>query len=150
MRLSLLIISFFLISLPARSQQTARAVRDSVPVKNTVDSADAKHPALPLSDKIIFPNAFMWNHTGPTGGYSTERPDDFLFLPETRNVSEYRLQIFNRSGGLVFESTDCKIGWDGYLRNGDLAQQGVYVWKANGKFLDGTAFKKVGDVTFIH
>jgi len=28
--------------------------------------------------------------------------------------------------------------------------QGVYVWKASGRYADGEYFDKVGDVTFLH
>jgi len=60
------------------------------------------------------------------------------------------LQIFNRWGVLIYESHDLKKGWDGYSGSGDLASQGVYVWKATGRYADGEYFDKVGDVTFLH
>jgi hypothetical protein len=37
-----------------------------------------------------------------------------------------------------------------YFGNGKLAPQGVYVWKATGRYADGEYFDKVGDVTFLH
>ena len=43
---------------------------------------------------------------------------------------DYHLMIFNRWGELIFESYNADIGWDGtYPENGELAQDGVYVWK---------------------
>jgi hypothetical protein len=101
--------------------------------------------------EIIFPNAFKWNGTGPTGGYWTEnQTDDHVFRPFTRNVVNYKLKIFTRWGNLIYETTDLNKGWDGYSRDGNLAPQAVYVWIATGKFTDGNMFNKIGDVTFLH
>jgi hypothetical protein len=101
--------------------------------------------------EIIFPNAFRWNGSGPTGGFWSESiVEDFVFRPVYSNVETYKLQIFNRSGFMIFESSDIHTGWDGYLRNGQLAIQGVYIWKASGKFNDGSSFSKIGDVTFLY
>ena len=101
---------------------------------------------------INFPNVFKWNESGPTGGQWKEGVNDemdFVFRPFFENVIEYRLQIFTRWGVLIYESNDLSKGWDGYYRDGKLALQGVYVWKANGRYADGEYFDKVGDVTFL-
>jgi hypothetical protein len=104
-----------------------------------------------LPGSIIFPNAFRWNGTGPTGGYWNESVvEDFVFRPVCRNVEKYKLQIFNRLGLLIFESSDIHTGWDGYLKNGQLAFQGVYIWRASGKFNDESSFSLTGDVTFLY
>ena len=102
---------------------------------------------------LKYPNAFKWNETGPTGGYWREGvyPEmDFVFRPIGENVDEYRLQIFNRWGTLIYESYEYYKGWDGYDESGNLCVQGVYVWKATGIYVDGESFNKVGDVTFLH
>jgi PKD repeat protein len=118
-----------------------------------VDSAKYTSPVV-VSYKvgsIKFPNAFVWNRSGPTGGYWSEANlDDNTFRPFFVNVIEYKLQIFNRWGVLIYESYDLAKGWDGYFGNGNLALQGVYVWKVIGRYADGTYFDKVGDVTFLH
>lgn len=102
---------------------------------------------------IKFPNVFKWNGTGPTGGYF--RPGvypemDYVFRPFFENILEYKLQIFNRWGVLIYESNDVYKGWDGYFGDGNLAVQGVYVWKVKGRYADGKYFDLVGDVTFLH
>jgi PKD repeat protein len=100
---------------------------------------------------IRFPNAFVWNRTGPNGGYWQDgNVDDRIFRPHFENILEYKLQIFNRWGVLIYESHDLHKGWDGYFGNANLALQGVYVWKATGRFIDGRYFDIVGDVTFLH
>lgn len=101
--------------------------------------------------EIKFPNVFKWNESGPTGGYWEENEiNDNVFHPFFVNVIEYKLQIFNRLGVLLYESTDLLKGWDGYFGNSNLGLQGVYVWKVIGRYADGTYFHKVGDVTFLH
>ncbi len=102
---------------------------------------------------IDFPSVFKWNETGPTGGQW--RPGvypemDYVFRPFYENVIEYKLQIFNRWGVLIYESNDLNKGWDGYFGDGNLAMQGVYVWKVSGRYADGSYFDKAGDVTFLH
>ena len=101
--------------------------------------------------KLKFPNAFVWNRSGPTGGYWQEgNINDGIFRPHFENIIEYKLQIFNRWGVLIYKSNDLQKGWDGYFGNGNLALEGVYVWKAKGRYIDGRYFDKVGDVTFLH
>jgi hypothetical protein len=100
--------------------------------------------------EIKFPNVFKWNGSGPTGGYWGDEMDDNVFRPFFTNVIEYKLQIFNRWGTLLYESVELRKGWDGYFGNTKLALQGVYVYKVVGRYADGKYFTKVGDVTFLH
>ncbi|HUX97584.1 MAG TPA: PKD domain-containing protein, partial [Bacteroidales bacterium] len=82
----------------------------------------------------------------PTGG--TEL-DQFFFPPIREKVIDYKLQVFNRLGVLIFHSEDINIPWNGYYK-GQLCSQGVYVWYVEGKYANGQPFKKVGDVTLLH
>lgn len=101
--------------------------------------------------ELRFPNAFRWNQSGPTGGYWNENQlTDDIFRPFFENIIDYKLRIFNRWGMLVYTSNDVYKGWDGYFGNGELAPQGVYVWKVDGQYADGKYFIKIGDVTFLH
>jgi PKD repeat protein len=101
--------------------------------------------------EIKFPNVFKWNESGPTGGYWEEGSiNDNVFRPFFTNVIEYKLQIFNRWGVLLYESIELNKGWDGYFDKSKLALEGVYVYKAMGRYADGTYFNKIGDVTFLH
>lgn len=115
------------------------------------DSAIVRAPSPATPGSIMFANAFRWNHAGPTGGFWSENDvNDYVFRPVYSNISAYNLIVYNRNGYQVFESKDLHKGWDGYLRDGSLAPQGVYIWKASGKYNDGTPFSKAGDVTFIY
>jgi PKD repeat protein len=82
----------------------------------------------------------------PTGGTEI---DQFFFPPVREKVINYKLQIFNRLGVLIFESHDINKPWNGYYQH-KLCPQGVYVWYVEGKYANGTPFQKVGDVTLLH
>jgi PKD repeat protein len=99
---------------------------------------------------IDFPNAFIPNPQGPSGGYYSPKSDEGaqVFHPSFSGVSDYQLKIFSKMGILIFESSDINIGWDGYFR-GQLSEPGVYVWKVRGKFRNGEPFIKMGDLTLL-
>jgi len=44
------------------------------------------------------------------------------------NPYDFRLQVFNRWGEIVWESRDPEAEWDGRLANGELVQEGTYAW----------------------
>lgn len=107
--------------------------------------------ALGGSDYFIeFPNAFIPNRDGPTGGYYSATSDEsaHIFHPIASGVVEYQLRIFTRTGILIFESNDINIGWDGYNK-GNLCEPGVYVWKVRVTFKNGETYVKMGDVTLL-
>ena len=123
--------------------------------KGCIDSTTLQTPIIVewKTGDIKFPNVLKWNGTGPTGGQWKEGvyPEmDYVFRPFFENVLEYKLQIFNRWGVLIYESNDVYKGWDGYFGEGNLAIQGVYVWKVTGRYADGKYFDITGDVTFLH
>jgi PKD repeat protein len=99
---------------------------------------------------IDFPNAFIPNTQGSTGGYYSSKSDEDaqVFHPVSSGVSEYHLKIFSRLNILIFESNDINIGWDGYFKN-QLSEPGVYIWKVRGSFRNGEPFIKIGDVTIL-
>lgn len=101
------------------------------------------------SGDIRFPNAFTPGSGGPTGGaYDPRGYDNDVFFPVHEGVENYRLEIFNRWGELLFVSEDVAIGWDGWYR-GRPAKQDVYVWKCHATFSDGRETVLKGDVTLL-
>lgn len=152
MRSSFITVFFFILPWCLFGQQGAdpRSMLITVSETDTVNAPDPVDPS-DIPGSIKFANAFRWNRTGPTGGYwNGDFADDYVFRPVYTNVSSYKLEIFNRRGYLIYESTDLHKGWDGYLKNGSLASQGVYIWKVSGKYGDGSSFSRAGDVTFIY
>lgn len=95
------------------------------------------------SGRVLLPNAFTPSRNGPGSAGSGEND---IFLPLLANVSEFKLQIFNRWGELLFEGYN--RGWDGYY-NGKLSPQDVYVYKLEIVFNNGDQTTKVGDVNLI-
>lgn len=107
--------------------------------------------AEPICD-LKFANAFTPDPSGPSGGrYTRDDTKNDIYHPIHVGIDEYRLEIFNRWGELVFVSEDVTIGWDGYYK-GELSKQDVYVWKCTytceGEE-SGKPYIKVGDVTLL-
>lgn len=98
---------------------------------------------------LNFPNAFRPNENGSNGGkYKYPDIENIVFHPLHAGVVEYKLEIYDRWGELLFESNDVNIGWDGYYK-GNLCKSDVYIWKATGRFTNGKRFNKAGDVTLL-
>lgn len=67
---------------------------------------------------LYVPNAFT-----PDGNGLNE-----VFLPEVRDVLEYRFDIYTRWGNRIFTTDNPKQGWDG-THNGKPAGDGVYIYQ---------------------
>ncbi len=133
---------------PTPKTQNPLSTDLSDPWPNTLDSLFTNNSIAP-EYKIEFPNAFTPNSNGPTNGYYTPGiPNNDVFHPVYKGVVEYHLSIFNRRGELIFESNEINVGWDGYI-NDRLATQGVYVWKARGKYSNGENFVRFGNIMLI-
>jgi gliding motility-associated-like protein len=68
--------------------------------------------------ELYIPSAFTPNH---------DRNNDVFKSYFGEKVTEYHLQIINRYGKLLFETTDKNQGWDGTYK-GVIQPQGTYVW----------------------
>ncbi|MGB3619547.1 MAG: PKD domain-containing protein [Catalinimonas sp.] len=90
------------------------------------------------------PNAF----TPRGGGLVDSEGRNDQFRPVLQGVVDYRLRIFNRWGVLMFQSTDQQVGWDGYFQ-GQLCNQGVYIYQMNVTFSNGETVERTGDVTLL-
>jgi hypothetical protein len=115
------------------------------------EDTDSRYPAVWVEGAgyIRFPNAFVPSPHGPNGGYYDAV--DFaneVFHPYSDGVIDYRLMVFNRWGEQIFETNDIKVGWDGYYKD-KLCDQGVYVWRAVGRFANGKQFNLKGNVTLL-
>ncbi|MBN8702876.1 MAG: gliding motility-associated C-terminal domain-containing protein [Bacteroidetes bacterium] len=91
---------------------------------------------------LYIPNTFTPNDDG--------RND--VFLPYGVGVSfeKYVLEIFDRWGNLIWETTQWGEGWDGRANGGaDVSQQEVYVYKISAKDVLGYKHSFVGNVNLI-
>ncbi len=100
------------------------------------------------------PNVFTPNPNGPSSnGAGANGTFNDVFLPIVKGIANdadaYNLQIYDRWGNLIFESTSSVIGWDGYNKDGKLMPTGVYVYKLTVRFSDSQRSTRVGDITMI-
>ncbi len=90
-------------------------------VKNEWQCRDTAYQELYIEPFTLYaPNSF------------TPDEDEFnnTFQPVVGlEVFEWKLQIYNQWGELVFESNDIDVGWDGTTPNGRMSQSGSYIWK---------------------
>ncbi|MFN0013982.1 MAG: T9SS type B sorting domain-containing protein [Saprospiraceae bacterium] len=91
--------------------------------------------------KIGFPNAFTPDNDGNN--------DTFEMILFEGNAYVERMEIYNRWGGLVFESNDTNASWDGTFK-GERVPSDVYVYKVVWRRGDGALQPvAVGDVTVL-
>jgi gliding motility-associated-like protein len=115
------------------------------------DTKSNVHVRVEPEGMLKFPNAFTPDPSGPNGGIEDNRLHNDVFIPYPRHgvkAGTYLLEIFNRYGEKIYESTDVNVGWDGYYR-GKLCPQDVYVYKCKCTFENGKIFKEIGDVTLL-
>lgn len=74
---------------------------------------------------LYVPNAFSPN--------KDDVNETFSASGESVSDEEFLLRIFNRSGGIVFETTDITEEWNGNSKSGIECPMGVYVWKIQAK-----------------
>ncbi|MFK7933469.1 MAG: gliding motility-associated C-terminal domain-containing protein [Saprospiraceae bacterium] len=88
---------------------------------------------------IQTPNAFA-----PNGRNRIFRP--VITFGES---ADYQLIIYNRYGGIVFETTDFQQGWNGRDISGKLSTSGVYIYHIRIVQPDGSTTEDTGTVTLI-
>lgn len=99
------------------------------PVRLTVTDAngctDQLTRVIVINDllNIYIPNSFTPNNDGLN--------DVFYVLGTDVDPDRFQIQVFDRWGGIVYESTDINDVWDGSVNGGAYyAQNEVYVWRA--------------------
>jgi len=98
---------------------------------------------------LSFPNAITLFAGNPADEYyNPNEPDPRIFRPVSEGVEEYRMEIYNRWGELIFVSEDVNRGWNGLVK-GTPVKQDVYVWRVTARFSNGKPFVKAGDLTVL-
>lgn len=91
---------------------------------------------------IDVPNSFTPNGDGT---------NDYFFPRQllSRSVSNFRMQVFNRWGQVVFETGNpAGRGWDGMF-NGNQQPSGVYIYQINVTLSNGRTEQFTGNVTLL-
>lgn len=88
---------------------------------------------------LLIPTAFSPNGDG----------ENDVFHVLNRNLAQLDLQVFNRWGEKVYETTDWTVGWDGTYK-GQKQDVGVYVWQCSYRIIGEANTKTAkGNVTLI-
>ncbi|MBL4669137.1 MAG: gliding motility-associated C-terminal domain-containing protein [Flavobacteriales bacterium] len=96
-----------------------------------------------ITIEVLIPDLFI-----PTGfSPNNDGVNDMLFV-RSLDIEKMILQIYNRWGGLVFETEDQEIGWDGKY-NGHELDFGVYVYRFEATFLSGEKITQSGSITLF-
>lgn len=113
-------------------------------VKSKIGCADTatqlKVISVSAEGEVFIPTAFTPDNNGLND----------VFKPEYMGLQsdDYKFQIYNRWGELVFETTDRDKGWDGRF-NGKQCQQDVYVWIIRGELVGNKKIILNGTVTLV-
>lgn len=113
-------------------------------VKNEYGCVDSMIKKVVIKpDYVLYiPNAFTPNSDGLNDG----------FKAVGIGVVEFKLQIFDRWGALIFESNDINKAWDGSVNgkgDSESTKQEVYVWKAEVKDVRNEKHHLIGHVTLL-
>ena len=101
--------------------------------------ASYSNEACVLIDPLLFfPNAFTPNQ---------DLFNDRFLIPGVF-LDQFRMEIYNRWGEKIYETTNIEEGWDG-TSNGVAVPEGVYVFKAFGLGYSGQVIERAGTVTLI-
>ena len=114
------------------TQQVSLVVEDRNGCKDTTNQVIE----IPYPSTYFLPNAFTPNGDGLN--------DEFIGVGFTDAISDFKLQVYNRWGELVFFSKNPDIGW-----TGDEFSSGVYLYKVSFIQPDGTFVLKHGEVALV-
>lgn len=92
-------------------------------VETTYGCPDDTCVTITIYDDFLIhvPNTFT-----PDG--DTYNPIFMPVMPETVDIHNYHLLVFNRWGEVMFESFNPAVGWDGTY-GGQIVKDGTYIWK---------------------
>ncbi|MCX6258848.1 MAG: PKD domain-containing protein [Bacteroidia bacterium] len=113
-------------------------------VQNSAGCTDTMLSYIQITPENTFwaPNAF--NPKSDHSENTSFRPVGFNIDPQN-----YHLIVYDRWGGIAFETYDINHSWDGRLNNGDYAKSGTYPWVVIYKDVSGKTYQKSGAVSLI-
>ncbi|MCI4668725.1 MAG: gliding motility-associated C-terminal domain-containing protein [Bacteroidia bacterium] len=74
--------------------------------------------------------------------------NDFFEIKGT-SLQNFTLAIYNKWGVSIFESNDPSNSWDGNLRSGSPAPEGVYIYRLEADLPGGKKIEELGTVTLV-
>ncbi len=111
------------------------------PTTNCPDTISKVIDVIPTVE-FHFPNAFTPNNDSSN--------DLFLGNGFFGGLNDFEINIYNRWGQLVYESSDPREGWNGMeFNSGPLSPQGVYVYKVSYREPRGARVNRDGHLTLL-
>jgi hypothetical protein len=103
------------------------------------ESAFSNTVCATLDPIVYIPNAFFINGVNP------------IFLPVVSlyDFSTYDLSIYDRWGGVIFNTDDPNLGWDGRGSMSEMKPEGVYVYFLSIRDRDNKEYQYRGTVTML-
>jgi gliding motility-associated-like protein len=94
----------------------------------------------------VVPEILMANAFTPNGdGINDVIKPVLTFIPE-----KYVFQVFDRWGSVVFETMNPETGWDGRIKGGANATEGVYIYFAKLTTTSGIEVEQRGQITLFY
>lgn len=123
-------------STPYHSYSETGTYEIHLTVTSGLDCIDEQTITVNVVEGLIIPNVFTPNGDGWND----------VFDVRTSAVGNYKLQIYNRWGNIVFENTSPLISWDGTTSAGVQAPAGTYFYViTNPTMLSGNAIEDNND-----
>ena len=113
----------------------------SLLVTNSYGCVDSLHKEVYVSPKymLLIPTAFTPNGDG--------RNDKFVV--KGSGVKEYRINIYNRWGALIFTSGDINESWDGKV-NGAPVNSGIYLYRTFFRDENDETSEQMGSINLMY
>ncbi len=108
-------------------------------VQNGFGCTDTARITLRIEEGIIIPNVFSPNNDGV---------NDWFYIPNT-GMKEFSIEIFNRWGTKLWETTAPEIRWDGRTTAGVLVPDGTYFFILKAESISGKDYSTTGHVNLI-
>lgn len=96
-----------------------------------------------INIEVLIPDLFI-----PTGFSPNNDGVNDIIVVRSLSIASMSIQIFDRWGGLVFESDKQERGWDG-TANGEKLDAGVYVYKFEARLVSGEKVEQAGNITLF-
>ncbi len=132
------ILSSYVIPNPTTTIQDPTWVYVTVTDTNGCTATDGFHVLIPVTSTLYIPNSVT-----PNGDEANQ-----VFRVYGTNIAQFELEIYDRWGELIFETTDINYGWDATYM-GKLVQDGIYVYKVLAIGMDYVTYDKTGHITVL-
>lgn len=132
---------------PKAESQKSQGEEIAAPVDTVDSTVDTPVKNNPPEEQPLHEDNLFWapNIIVPAGEVEDNRTFSMKF---TSAVTHFRINIYNRAGHQVFQSTDPTFVWDGTSK-GTTLPQGAYVWVMKFRDSSGKLHEKHGTVTII-